>query len=193
MLTFHMRDPNSGQNGHDRFEGDFRQYGKWQDIPLDVLREFADVLRLEYTDRGLAAMVDMSTAAVQNFVKGSSQPERRTLRAFGELYMARKPVAIEWETVTERKTLPQLKSVLPAGRDAALDYIDAVIDRAEAAGALPHSAEALREWLEFLVRAEYAIQEPYDYLLRRRKPKGSGDEEPPKRTRRKKPDADPEK
>ena len=187
-----MSDPNSSQNGHDRPEDRFRQYAKWQDIPLDVLREFADVLRLEYTDRGLAEMVGLSTAAVQNFVKGRSQPERRTLQAFGESYMEHKPVSFEWDVVTERKTLPQLRSVLPAGEDAALDYIHAVVDAAEAAGSLPQSAEALRDWLEFLVRAEYAVKSKYDYLIRKRRPRGSGGDSASGSRRKKKPDADPE-
>ncbi|HET7229954.1 MAG TPA: hypothetical protein VFJ16_08135 [Longimicrobium sp.] len=185
-----MRDPNSSQNGQDRPEDRFRKYGKWQDIPLDVLREFAAMLRLEYTDRGLAQRVGMSTAAVQDFATGRKRPERRTLQAFGELYMERIPLSFEWETVTERKTLPQLKSVLPAGEDAALDYVYELIRAAEASGTLPESPDRLREWLEFLVRAEYAIDTPYDHLIRKRRPRGSGETAAP---RKGKPTPDSEK
>jgi hypothetical protein len=182
-----MRDPNSFQNGHNRPEDHFREYAKWQDIPLSVLRDFVGELRLNYTDRGVAEMVELSVGAVQDFASGDSEPERRTRRAFGELYMAQKPISYGWET----ETLPRLRSVLPAGKDAALDFIDELIERAVASGADPKQAEELREWLETVVRAEYAVQSQFDYLLRKRKPKGSGDGAP-KRTRRKKPDADPE-
>jgi hypothetical protein len=186
-----MRDPNSFQNGHNRPEGHFARYEKWQDIPVDVLREFADVVRLQFTDRGLAEMLEMSPAAVQDFVKGLTQPERRTLRAFGELYLELVPYAVERVTVAEREVLPRLKSVLPEGEDAALEYIDAVVRAAEASGTLPQSPEQLGAWLRFLVQAEYQIELPYRQYMRKRRPKGSGSAET-KRTRRKKPDAGPD-
>jgi hypothetical protein len=188
-----MRDPNSDQNGHNRPDGQFSRYEKWQDVPVDVLRQFADVVRLQYTDRGLAEMVEMSPAAVQDFVKGLTQPERRTLRAFGELYLELVPYAVERVTVAEREVLPRLKSVLPEGEEAALEYIDALVRAGKADGTLSHSPEQLGEWLRFLVQAEYQIELPYRQYLRKRRPKGSGGEGEPRRSRKKKPDADPEK
>lgn len=185
-----MRDSNSSQNGHNRPDSRFRQYEKWQDIPVEVLRDFVSEIRDRYTDRAVAEMAELSMAAVQSFVKGRGRPKRRTLQALGELYMERRQLAFEWETVTERKALPQLRSVLPDGKDAALDYIDELFRVAEAAGTLSQSPDRLRDWLEFLVQAEYAIESPYEHLLRKRRPRGSADE-PPKRTRKKRPDNDP--
>lgn len=187
-----MRDPNSCQNGHNRTDSHSLKYEKWQDIPVDVLREFAAALRLKYTDRGLSEMVGLSVGTVQDFENGSTQPERRTLKAFGELYIERIPLSVEL-AMEVWKTLPQLKSVLPEGEKAALKAIDEMILAAEAAGMPRETAQKVHMWMRLLVQAEYEIEAPYEHLLRKRRPKGSGDT-PPKGTRKKKgPDADPEK
>ena len=62
-------------------------YSRWQDIPLNVLRGFIEELRLLHTDRGVAKIAGLSRSAVRDFAMGRTQPERRTLRAFGELYL----------------------------------------------------------------------------------------------------------
>lgn len=192
MLTFRMKALNSGQSCHKQSATRFSRYENWQDVPVYVLREFADELRLRYTDRGVSTMVGLSAAAVQDFVKGRTQPERRTLRAFGELYLEFVPFAYEKMTLRERRTFPPLKSMLPDGEEAALEYVDAVIRAAEASGTLQHPTEKLREWLRFVVEAEYDVEKQFAEHERKRRPKGSSGEPPPGRSRKKRPSSDPE-
>ncbi|HEU4556826.1 MAG TPA: hypothetical protein VFS20_03215 [Longimicrobium sp.] len=187
-----MKALNSGQSCHKHTATRFSTYENWQDVPVYVLREFADELRLRYTDRGVSTMVGLSAAAVQDFVKGRTQPERRTLRAFGELYLKFVPLAYEKMTSRERRTFPPLKSTLPGGEEAALEYVDAVFRAADASGTLQHPAEQLREWLKFLVQAEYEVEKQFAEHQRKRRPKGSGGEPPAKRSRKKQLSSDPE-
>lgn len=192
MLTSRMKALDSGQSCHKQSAARFSRYENWQDVPVGVLREFADELRLRYTDRGVSTMVGLSAAAVQDFVKGRTQPERRTLRAFGELYLKFVPLAYEKMTSRERPTFPPLKSTLPDGEEAALEYVEAVIRAADASGTLQHPPEQLREWLKFLVEAEYDVEKQFAEHERKRRPKGSGGDSPPKRSRKKRPSPDPE-
>jgi hypothetical protein len=188
-MTTHSTD----QNGHNRPDRRFIKAEKWQDIPVNVLREWTiDYLSYWYTERGVAAMVGVSQSTVNDFIGGRTAPERRTLQKFGELYLKMNPQGY-WEKVTvpERIVLPPLTSTLPDGERAALEYIEAVIRAAEASGTLPHSPESLREWLRFLVEAEYDVEKQFAEHKRKRRRKGSADA-PPKRPRKKRPGNDPE-
>ena len=114
------------------------------------------------------------------------------MQAFGELYLKMNPQGY-WEKVTvpERIVLPPLTSTLPDGEKAALEYVEAVIRAAEASGTLPQSPESLREWLRFLVEAEYDVEKQFAEHRRKRRRRGSADA-PPKRPRKTRPDSDPE-
>ncbi|HEU4561774.1 MAG TPA: hypothetical protein VFS20_28375 [Longimicrobium sp.] len=135
----------------EKVRGRVPNHSRWQDIPLDVLRGFIEELRLRHTDRGVAKIAGLSRSAVRDFAMGRTQPERRTLRAFGGLY-------IQFAGRSDEKvptSMPPLKSVLPEGEEAAQEYITEVIRAAEAAGTLPQSPWPLGEWLSRRVAEEH--------------------------------------
>ena len=112
-------------------------------------------------------------------------PERRTLKAFAKLYLFFHPFLgyLEKRKVPDSKVLPLLRSVLPEGEEAALEYVNELIRAGEASGRLQHSPEALREWLALLIEAEYDVEQELKEYERKRRPKGSGGA--PKRGRQK--------
>lgn len=179
-----MRPSRSDQNGHNRLYFRYRATRKWRRIPVAVLREFAREKSDEYRQRGLAEMVELSQGAVSDFIHGKSEPERRTIKAFGTLYLHFHPEGYveKRKRTVEREVLPQLKAVLPPGEQAALDTIEAMIDAARASGVFEGDPEPLRDWLTTVVAAEYSTERRYAHLKRKRKPKGGGSsgKEPPR-------------
>lgn len=177
------------QNGHNRPRVRFIHARRWQDIPLDVLREFAEWLLNRYTQRGLAKMLKtVKPTAISDFVNGRTKPERRTIEAFGLLYLEFHPLDyLEKETVPKRVVVSQLKEALPEQtEESALEFVENLIAAGEEKGLFKGSSEPLREWLMNVVSAEYAIGHRYEQFERKRSPKrkradgGSGNKRPPK-------------
>ena len=181
-MTAHSSD----QNGHNRPHFRFGFTRKWQDIPVDVLRDFARRMFDHYTQRGLAAMLALSQGGVSDFVRGLTRPERRTIKAFARLYLAFHPEGYVEKRTVEREVVPQLKTVLPAGEQAALETVEAMIRAAEASGVFKETPEPLRNWLTTVVAAEYDAERRYAQYERKRRPKGSAAAGEP-RGRKKKP------
>ncbi|HKP77193.1 MAG TPA: hypothetical protein VJT67_16795 [Longimicrobiaceae bacterium] len=176
-----MNPYSSDQNGHNRPEDRFEYARKRAEIPVDVLREFARDKFDVYTQRGLAAMVALSQGAVSDFVLGRSEPVRRTVVAFADLYLVFYPEGYVAERKVEREVLPQLKAVLPPGEDAALDTVEAMIQAAEDAGVFDEAPERLRHWLTTVVSAEYEAERRYKEFERKRRKKGTAPESRPRR------------
>jgi hypothetical protein len=183
-MTAHSSD----QNGHNRPHSRYGFTRKWQDIPVDVLRDFARRMFDHYTQRGLAAMLALSQGGVNDFVRGLTRPGRRTIKAFARLYLAFHPEGYVENRKVDREVVPQLKTVLPAGEEAALDTVEAMIRAAEEAGVFKEAPEPLRHWLTTVVAAEYEVERRYAQYERKRRPKGSAGAAAEPRRRKKKPD-----
>lgn len=179
-----MRPLRSDQNGHNRLSFRYFATRKWHRIPVAVLRQFAREKRDEYRQRGLAELVGLSQGAVSDFILGKTEPESRTIKAFGKFYLDLHPEGYveKRKRDVEREVLPQLKAVLPPGEQAAIDTIEAMIEAARASGVFDGDSEPLRDWLTTVVAAEYSTERRYAHLKRKRKAKGnpSPDREPPK-------------
>ncbi|HEX2202636.1 MAG TPA: hypothetical protein VHG91_05045 [Longimicrobium sp.] len=162
-----------GQSGHSEPPPAVYEYGvRWQDVPVEVAREYAADLCHRHTFARVAAMVSLSKETVRKFTLGVGRPERSTVRVFAELYIASHPAGYVAEVKVpygEPERLPQLKSVLPAGEDEARDYVRRLAELAEGdPERFPH-ADRLARWLETLVSAEYAADARLEE--RKRKPK----------------------
>ncbi len=135
-----MKPYSSDQNGDNRLRSRFRHTRKKARIPLAVLRRFGRRMLTRYTQRGLSKMLKVvSPTAIQDFVNGHTEPEYRTKRAFAKLYLVFHPFLGYWEKrkVPKRKVLPPLKTVLPEGEQAALEYVDALARAGEASATCP--------------------------------------------------------
>ena len=168
-----MRRENVGQSGHSEPPGAVYEYGvRWQDVPVEVAREFAADLCHRHTFARVAAMVTLSKETVRKFTLGLGRPERSTVRVFAELYIASHPAGYVAEVKVpygEPERLPQLKSVLPPGEEEARAYLRRLAElAADDPERLPH-ADRLRPWLETVVAAEYAADARLEE--RKRKPK----------------------
>jgi hypothetical protein len=118
----------------------------------------------------------LKRSAVDDFIKGRTQPERRTIEAFGRLYLVFHPLGyVEKRTVSKRVVLTQLKEALPEDtEESALQFIENLIAAGEEKGLFKRSSEPFREWLTTLVAAEYDIEKKYAHYERRRRPRGGG-------------------
>jgi hypothetical protein len=140
-------------------------YTKWQEVPVAELRAWVIGLCESMTIETIAGLSGLFMTDVQDFVEGTVKPARRTIRLIGELYM-RPPDAPtlrrpdKW--LAERR-LPQLRTLLPQGEDAALAFIDDFVRGKITEG--PHH-DAVLDWIEALTREEYAIEAPYRHLER---------------------------
>jgi transcriptional regulator with XRE-family HTH domain len=177
----------SDQNGHNRPHYRFEFTRKRLEIPVEVLRDFAQRKFDRYTQRGLAAMLRLSQAAVSDFVRGLTLPTRRTITAFAKLYLVFHPEGYVEKRKVEREVVPQLKTVLPAGERAAIETVEAMIRAAEESGVFKDTPEPLRDWLTTVVAAEYDAERRYAKYERKRRPKGSADAVAEPRRRKKKP------
>lgn len=120
------------------------------EIPLEVLRKFVQELRDFHTDRGVAALTGLSTASVQDFARGRTTPERRTLRLFSDLYLA-----YQYAKVV-REAVPPLTSILPGGPEGALRVIGILVEAGHATRQVePEVLDALGSWLRRIVLGEY--------------------------------------
>jgi hypothetical protein len=183
-MTAHSSD----QNGHNRPHVRYGFTRKWQDIPVDVLRDFARRMFDHYTQRGLATMLALSQGGVSDFVRGLTTPERRTIKAFARLYLAFHPEGYVEKRTVEREVVPQLKTVLPAGERAALETVEAMIRAAVESGVFKETPEPLRDWLTTVVAAEYDAERRYAQYERKRRPKGSVPAGEPRRRKKKRGD-----
>ena len=120
------------------------------DIPLEALRKFVQELRDFHTDRGVAALTGMSAASVQDFARGRTTPERRTIRLFSDLYLAYQ------NAKAVREAVPPLTSILPGGPEGALRLIGILMQAGHATRQVePEVLDALGSWLRRIVLGEY--------------------------------------
>jgi hypothetical protein len=132
-------------------------------------------------------MLALSQGGVNDFVRGLTRPGRRTIKAFARLYLAFHPEGYVEKRTVEREVVPQLKTVLPAGEQAAIETVEAMIRAAEASGVFKDTPEPLRNWLTTVVAAEYDAERRYAQYERKRRPKGSAAAAGEPRRRKKKP------
>jgi hypothetical protein len=125
------------------------------EIPLEVLREFVQELRDFHTDRGVAALTGLSTASVQDFARGRTTPERRTIRLFSDLYLTYQ------NAKALREAVPPLTSILPGGPEGALRVIGILLQAARETRRIePEVLDGLGSWLRRIVLGEYGEPPP---------------------------------
>jgi hypothetical protein len=181
-----MKPYSNDQNGHNRPRERFIHARRWQDIPLEDLREFAEWLLNRYTLRGLAKMLGtVKPTAVSDFVNGRTKPERRTMEAFGELFFEFHPLGyLAKEIVPKRLVVSQLKEALPEdSEEAALEFVENLIAAGEEKGLFKRPSGPLREWLMTVLSAEYSTDHRYEQYERKRSPKRKPKEKNPEATR----------
>ena len=130
-------------------------YSRWEEIPLDVLRGFVRELRELHTDRGVARLTGQSTASVQDFALGRTNPRERTIRLFADLYLA------YHKSKRLRESLPPLASIIPGGPEGALRIIDILVRAGRETHRIPAGVlDGLGSWLRRLILAEYDDPQP---------------------------------
>ncbi len=151
------------------------------DIPLEVLRGFVREQALLHTYRGLAERWGMGHETLRKFISGVTvQPHPRQRERYGALFLHLHPAGYVAENRIahpddERpRPLPQLKRLLPPVCAEAAEVLDRIFTLAgRHPDELPEQADAVREWMQTLLDAEFRAEAQY---ARGRRPPREGEE-----------------
>jgi hypothetical protein len=114
-------------------------------------------LVLDTSLREAAALVGLGHEALRKFINGTTErPHLRSLRAMGNLYLARKKLRVA--EVRTAPTAGHLKLILPRGLDASTEAVQGVFDAWREGRKPPALAYDLEKWLKDKLREEYAAE-----------------------------------
>lgn len=109
--------------------------------------------------RPLAKSWGLAAETLRKFVEGlTDRPHPAQLDLYGTKFLELHPSGYVREKRVDgsSQALPQLKMVLPPGRENAQEVVDRLFElAARYPDELPENAERIREWLLKLLKAEY--------------------------------------